>query len=129
MTPEAFEDLLDRHGANLARWPDGARAEAEALLHGSERAKIALSTMRAVEAYLAGSRAMAGATTYATVATRRAQIRPARRAAVRAGWAAAAAAALAMGVFVGGATAAPRDDEGAPTFAQTLAPAETGDVE
>jgi hypothetical protein len=129
MTPEAFEELLDRHGADLARWPHEARAAAEAFLTVSARANTQLAAMRDVEAYLMGSRATAGDGAYAAVAIRRARVRPARRVVSRAGWAAAAAAALAMGVFVGGATAAPRDDEGAASLAQALAPAESGYVD
>lgn len=48
MTREMFEDLLDRHGPDLARWPEGARAAAERLLARDAAAREAMAGAQAL---------------------------------------------------------------------------------
>jgi len=48
-----FEDRLDRHGSDLACWPDAERAAAEALLRDSPAGRVALAQAAALEERLA----------------------------------------------------------------------------
>ena len=97
-----FEDELDRHGADLSRWPAGARAGATALLNAAPAARAALDAMRRLEDLLrldasAGPPHAAGR--FAAAAMRHRQ--SARPAVTRTAWAAAAVAAMAFGLVVG----------------------------
>jgi len=49
---ERFEQLLDVHGAELARWPEALRAPARELLHGSVPAQLAWSRAERLAAVL-----------------------------------------------------------------------------
>jgi hypothetical protein len=49
-----FEQLLDVHGAELARWPEELRAQASALLASSAEAQLVWSRAAQVEALLDG---------------------------------------------------------------------------
>lgn len=110
-----FEDHLDRYGGALGAWPEAVRGDAEALLAASGPARKAHDAMRAVELALASSRTPGDARrgdAMAAVATRHRQSRPVDRLAPRAGWAAAAAAVLVLGIAVG--TVAPRLHDDSP---------------
>ncbi|MCP1335885.1 hypothetical protein [Futiania mangrovi] len=48
MTREMFEDLLDRHGPDLARWPEGTRTAAETLMARDAAAREALAGAQAL---------------------------------------------------------------------------------
>lgn len=52
MTPQAFQDLLDRHGPDTAEWPGAERPAAERLLAESEPARHMLATARRLEALI-----------------------------------------------------------------------------
>lgn len=52
MTLEEFEEALDAHGADLARWPESVRKDADALLTASATARAVLADRQAVEAAL-----------------------------------------------------------------------------
>ena len=49
---ERFEELLDVHGADLGRWPEGLRESARELLHGSVPAQLAWSRAERLAAVL-----------------------------------------------------------------------------
>lgn len=49
---DAFEESLDRYGADLARWPAGQRAAAEQLLAHSAVAKATWDDARMVDSFL-----------------------------------------------------------------------------
>ncbi len=53
LTEPDFAELLDRHGADPARWPAAARASADALLARSEGARKALAGAERLEQSLA----------------------------------------------------------------------------
>lgn len=61
MTLARFERLLDAHGADLARWPQGQRAAAERLLAADPGATAALAQARALDALMAREPAAADA--------------------------------------------------------------------
>lgn len=44
MDEAQFQDLVDRHGEDLRLWPAAVRADAEALLRQSDRARSILET-------------------------------------------------------------------------------------
>lgn len=52
MTPDAFEDLLDRFGPDPTDWPTSARAPAERLLAASAAARDALATAQRLDALI-----------------------------------------------------------------------------
>jgi len=52
MTPQDFEDLLDRLGADLRQWPKGVRTDAQALVERSEPARAALRDAEALSSVL-----------------------------------------------------------------------------
>jgi len=52
MTPQDFEDLLDRHGVDLARWPEDVRTDAQALAERSDQARAALRDAKALSSVL-----------------------------------------------------------------------------
>ena len=54
ITLERFEDLLDRHGSELARWPDDAGIAAQSLLPASPEARALHAQAAALEQRLAG---------------------------------------------------------------------------
>lgn len=49
MTPEEFRALLDTYGADLTRWPHGARQGAQRLLEESEAARDAFADAQALD--------------------------------------------------------------------------------
>ncbi|WP_155524443.1 hypothetical protein [Oleisolibacter albus] len=53
MTPSRFEDLLDRHGPDLAQWPAGERAAADALLRRAPEMAALLEADRQLRTVLA----------------------------------------------------------------------------
>lgn len=52
MRLEEFEEALDAYGADLARWPESARKDADALLAASTNARAILADRQAIEAAL-----------------------------------------------------------------------------
>ena len=52
MDEETFEHFLDRHGAEIDRWPDSLAAEARSLLERSRRARDLLLEARDLESAL-----------------------------------------------------------------------------
>ena len=54
MTPEEFRALLDTYGADLTRWPHGARQGAQRLLEDSEAARDAFADAQALDDVLTG---------------------------------------------------------------------------
>jgi hypothetical protein len=111
MTLRDFEDLLDHCGGDPARWPPGARAQAEKLLGASARARAALAAMQAAEAWLAAGPAKAPEG-LARRAMQAAQLPPtstAARIGRPAGWAAAAVCALTLGLVAGWRPASSED--------------------
>lgn len=50
MDEAQFQDLVDRQGEDLTRWPDAVRAEAEQLLIASESARRILESAIALRA-------------------------------------------------------------------------------
>ncbi len=123
-----FEDNLDRWGGALALWPVDARREAETLLAGSARARALHASMIEVERVLALPLAeAAGFTDFAAVAMRQPQDKPffLRRTSPtvrRAGWGAAVAAALVLGILVGNVTLGGHDDSPDQVLASALGP-------
>lgn len=106
----AFEELLDRHGGDLAIWPREERGAALALLDTSAEARAALADMQLVEATLRADRpAPASGGVVAARAMRQPQQRPTRPGPRRAGWAVAASCVLALGFYLGG-SAVNRDE-------------------
>jgi len=114
MTPESFEEFLDRldlYGGNLETWPVEARDAAQALLAASPEARAHLSAMRRVESALAQTRATyaKGVDDLTFRVMQVAQVRPQHTAIRRLPWAVAGMMALAAGLYVG---ALPRMSEG-----------------
>ena len=108
MDTRAFEEGLDRYGADLGRWPNDLRAAARDLLGRSAEAEAALAAMAEVEAFLQTSPLETGSPADLTIpndiaaaAMRHPQVRRMSPMARNARWAAAAAAALVLGVLVG----------------------------
>ena len=106
MTPVEFEEALDRHGGDPNRWPVAMRVAAIELLHTSVAARAACAAMAEVESILRQSRPdpATGVDQIAARATGYRQSGRANHFANRARWAAAAAAAICLGVAVGGMT-------------------------
>ena len=103
MELSTFEDLLDLHGGDLARWPTDARGASD-LLAGSAEARALREAMAEVETVLRLSSTPAevgGLDAIAARATRHRQETPVRRFVVRAGWAVAATIVLLVGLSVG----------------------------
>lgn len=65
MTPKAFGRLLDRHGTDLARWPQAEAQAARRLLGESEEAQALLRAADALESALRETRPRADAETLA----------------------------------------------------------------
>ena len=121
MELSTFEDLLDLHGGDLARWPDDARPAAAALLAGSPEARVLRDDMVAVETVLRRAPTPAvGVHAIAARATRHRQETPARRLALRAGWAAVATIVLLVGLSVGAHAPVERDVSPARLMASAL---------
>ena len=139
MDLQTFEDDLDRWGGALAQWPTAARGEAEALLAGSAAARALHAAMIEVERVLAmpfvEKTGFSAAERFAAVATLQPQQRPSmlRRAPPmlrRAGWGAAIAAALVLGILVGDLNIGSHDDSPDQVLASALGPhAGTVDVD
>ncbi|MFH0133020.1 hypothetical protein [Variovorax sp. EL159] len=55
MTPERFEELADAWGAELRRWPDAERADAQALLERDASARTILARAAELDALLDAS--------------------------------------------------------------------------
>ena len=53
MNLDHFQHMLDRNGADLARWPDQARAKAERLVAADPAARLALERAREIDDLLA----------------------------------------------------------------------------
>lgn len=102
MDLERFELSLDRYGAGLDRWPPDERLDAEALLARSEAARALLAEMVELESLIPlGVPASSDAERMALRAMSAPQSRALAPLARRAGWAAAVAAALLLGLLVG----------------------------
>ncbi|MBS1165998.1 MAG: hypothetical protein H6R00_2023 [Proteobacteria bacterium] len=56
MDEAQFQDLVDRQGEDLTRWPEAVRAEAERLLVVSESARRILADAIALRAVFASAR-------------------------------------------------------------------------
>lgn len=128
--PRTFEDDLDRFGGTLARWPAGARREAEALLAGSSDARALHAAMVRMEYALAlpALDDAAASRRFASIATcspqqRLSLLRRAPPILARAACGAAVAAALVLGVLVGDVTRGARDDGPDQVLASALGPA------
>lgn len=52
MTPEQFEDALDRHGAHMGSWPPGLSAAARELMATSARAAAMWRQATEIEAFM-----------------------------------------------------------------------------
>ena len=103
MELSTFEDMLDLHGGDVARWPSADRAAATAFLAVSSDARGLRDAMAEVEAVLRSppTPSSGALDRLAAHAMRHRQETPARRLALRAGWAAAAAIVLFVGLAVG----------------------------
>jgi hypothetical protein len=55
MDVSVFEDLIDRLGEDMSRWPDGERVAAEQLLASSGEARALLEEARMLRQALAGA--------------------------------------------------------------------------
>ena len=132
MELSTFEDLLDRHGGDLAAWPARERDAATALLAISPAAQAQRDTMLDVERVLRRAAVVAapGATDQiAARAMRHRQETPARRLALRTGWAVAAAIVLVVGIAIGDYGGATRDISPDHVLAVALDSGGTTDVE
>ena len=123
---QTFEDNLDRWGGTLARWPTEARGDAETLLAASTPARALHASMVELERALALP-GFPGLDRFAAVATQRPQEKPPmlRRTPPmvrRAGWGAAVAAALVLGIMVGDVTFVVHDDNPDQVLASALGP-------
>ena len=110
MNTPAFEDLLDRHGADLSRWPSELRNGAAALLAASAEARDLHAAMATVEEAIratslgpapADSARTAVSSHWAAVAMRCPQARRVSPVLRNAKFGAAIAAALVLGMLVG----------------------------
>ncbi len=112
MNLSTFEDHLDRHGSDLARWPADSRAEAAALLDTTPRARTLLHAMQDVDAYLRVKRppSTEAAGHIAATAMRQRQALPHHRLSRNAAWSAAAGVALFLGCCLGGIAPQQHDD-------------------
>jgi anti-sigma factor RsiW len=95
MDGSAFEDVLDRYGGDPRHWPVEVRGAVEQLLAGSPEARARLAAMRELEHHLRET-----ATSPAS-AMRHPQARRRSPLARPAGWGAAIAAALVIGLMLG----------------------------
>jgi hypothetical protein len=103
VSDEEFYSLLDEHGGDPARWPASLRADAQALLAQSAKARAALTAMQEVERLLARP---APAFDTGAIAARASQARQAPRpllspALRKISFAALGVASLAAGILVG----------------------------
>ena len=106
-----FEDGLDRFGADLSAWPAADRAAGTTCLAADPAARAALAEAQQVETLLRAQRqAPPALDAFATRAMAHPQARRVPLAARRAGWAAAAAAALVLGLYVGGIAVSQHED-------------------
>lgn len=103
MTPSEFDEALNRYGGDLAAWPAAIRTAAARLSEESAAAATALGDMVEVERILRRLRpsAIIGASEIAARASRHRQRPRLARLLPQAGWAAAAAAVLCFGAYVG----------------------------
>ena len=132
MELSTFEDLLDLHGGDLARWPSDARVAANALLAGSAEARALRDGMAEVEAVLRRSStpvAAGGLDAIAARATRHRQETPVRRSALRASWAAAATIVLLVGLWIGAYAPVEHDASPDRVMASALGAGGAADVE
>ena len=126
MTPDDLRDLLDRCGGDPAAWPPGAATGAERLLAGSPRARALLAAQQAVDRALRRTAPVAvpeglAARALANPQARRSTVsQPVR-------WAAAAAAALVLGVTVG-AVHGGGEDPGSTVASALAIPGESSDA-
>ena len=132
MELSTFEDLLDLHGGDLARWPFAERAAAATLLSTSPDARALHARMAEIEAVLrrpAAPDAPGAIDGLAARAMRHRQETPARRLALRASWAAAAAIVLLVGITIGDYLGAAYDVAPDRVVAVALDATGTSDVE
>jgi anti-sigma factor RsiW len=102
MDGSAFEDVLDRYGGDPRHWPVEVRGAVEQLLAGSPEARARLAAMRDLEHHLRETATSPGAGgTMAASAMRHPQARRRSPLARPAGWGAAIAAALVIGLMLG----------------------------
>lgn len=118
-----FENGLDRWGGDLAGWPDEARRDAVALLAVSAPARELHESMLEVERALAlPLTGDTGFDRFTAVATRQPQEQRARPMLRRAGWGAAIAAALVLGILIGDTNIGAHDDTPDQVLASALGP-------
>jgi anti-sigma factor RsiW len=131
MNLAAFEDHLDRHGGDLARWPADLRETAAAFLAATPRAAAMHRAMTEVEATLKSMRVASSerGAAVAAVAMRQRQVAPQRGVARAAGWSAAAAVALFLGCMLGGLAPQPSEESVAGVLAASLDPTGAIDVD
>lgn len=97
-----FEKLADAWGGDIVRWPEAEQAAARALLAADPAVQSILTEAAGLDAVLALDVAPAPSDLLVRRVTRAAPGRPLRFGwTSRAGWAAAAAAGLVVGIFVG----------------------------
>lgn len=118
----AFEDNLDRWGGDLARWPAAARRDAETALAGSVPARALHAATLEMERALDLPSFEPGFTDFAAVAMRRPQERRTPPVLRRAGWGAAVAAALVLGIMAGDITPGGFDESPDQVLASALGP-------
>ena len=127
MTIDDLRDLIDRCGGDPTAWPPGAQTGAEQLLATSSQARALLAAQQAVDRALADTACIAAPEGMAARALagpqgRRSTLhRPAR-------WAAAAAAALVLGVTVGAAVHGGGEDPGSAVASALAIPGEAPDA-
>ena len=128
----AFEDGLDRYGGDLLRWPAELRAGAEAVLRIDAAARAELAALEAAESGLRAARRpherSPAIARLAAAASRGRQTGPGTRVARRTAVAATMAAALAVGVVLGGLLP-DRSGETAGLAEAALSVPEPGDVD
>ena len=130
-----FEDNLDRYGGDLERWPTRERTAADELLAVSSAAQALLAEMRVVEVALVRASSMqpdkGDIDRLVARASAGHQETRARRMVLRAGVGTAAAAALALGILVGGLWPAPATHDMSPdrVLAAALDTGGAGDVD
>ena len=132
MTVDDFNDLLDRCGADPARWPPGAQVAAQRLLMASEPARAAHAALGAAEAALAMTRARDdGPADFAARAMLAPQVPHwASAAARRRSVSLAVAASLVLSVGLAEGAWGPRSDDPSQVLSAALfASGESGDVE
>ena len=102
---ERFEHLVDAYGADPRRWPEAERAAAEVFLSGSEAARALVEGAARLDALLATAPALEPSELLVHRVLRAAPVRRTRIDgfgwASGAGWAAAAAAGVLVGLSLG----------------------------